>query len=131
MVASLETNQESAAYHRSKIYDTVRLAWSNLAAQSGEQIALAAAPIIAVLALGAGVAETGLLQTALTLPFVLLAIPSGLLADRYPRCRADPVGHRHHHVAANRNAARPARARLGDQHHGLRRAPSRARPWVR
>ena len=29
-----------------------RLAWSNLAAQSAEQIALAAAPIVAVLLLG-------------------------------------------------------------------------------
>ena len=32
-----------------------RLAWSNLAAQSAEQIALAAAPIVAVLLLGVGV----------------------------------------------------------------------------
>ena len=62
-----------------------RLAWSNLAAQSGEQIALAAAPIIAVLALGAGAGETGLLQTALTLPFLLFAIPAGLLTDRLQR----------------------------------------------
>jgi predicted MFS family arabinose efflux permease len=62
-----------------------RLAWSNLAAQSAEQIALAAAPIIAVLLLGVGEGETGLLQTALTLPFVLFAIPAGLLADRVPR----------------------------------------------
>jgi predicted MFS family arabinose efflux permease len=62
-----------------------RLAWSNLAAQSGEQIALAAAPIVAVLALGAGVGETGLLQTALTLPFLLFAIPAGLMADRMSR----------------------------------------------
>src|SRR6185436_212247 len=31
-----------------------RLAWSNLAAQSAEQIALAAAPIVAVLLLGVG-----------------------------------------------------------------------------
>ena len=31
-----------------------RLAWSNLAAQSAEQIALAAAPIVAVLVLGVG-----------------------------------------------------------------------------
>ncbi|MBS0526558.1 MAG: MFS transporter [Proteobacteria bacterium] len=62
-----------------------RLAWSNLAAQSAEQIALAAAPIVAVLLLGAGEAETGLLQTALTLPFVLLAIPAGLMADRTSR----------------------------------------------
>ena len=62
-----------------------RLAWSNLAAQSAEQIALAAAPIVAVLMLGVGEGATGLLQTALTLPFVLFAIPAGLLADRMPR----------------------------------------------
>lgn len=62
-----------------------RLAWSNLAAQSAEQIALAAAPIVAVLLLGVGEGETGLLQTALTLPFVLFAIPAGLLADRMSR----------------------------------------------
>src|SRR5205807_4080393 len=62
-----------------------RLAWSNLAAQSAEQVALAAAPIVAVLLLGAGEGQTGLLQTALTLPFVLFAIPAGLLADRFSR----------------------------------------------
>lgn len=64
-----------------------RLAWSNLAAQSAEQIALAAAPIVAVLLLGVGEGQTGLLQTALTLPFVLFAIPAGLLADRVSRRR--------------------------------------------
>src|SRR5437868_10870399 len=64
-----------------------RLAWSNLAAQSAEQVALAAAPIVAVLLLGAGEGQTGLLQTALTLPFVLFAIPAGLLADRISRRR--------------------------------------------
>jgi predicted MFS family arabinose efflux permease len=62
-----------------------RLVWSNLAAQSAEQIALAAAPIVAVLLLGVGEGQTGLLQTALTLPFVLFAIPAGLLADRLSR----------------------------------------------
>jgi predicted MFS family arabinose efflux permease len=62
-----------------------RLAWSNLAAQSAEQIALAAAPIVAVLLLGVGEGQTGLLQTALTLPFILFAIPAGLLADRLSR----------------------------------------------
>jgi predicted MFS family arabinose efflux permease len=62
-----------------------RLAWSNLAAQSAEQIALAAAPIVAVLTLGVAEGQTGLLQTALTLPFVLVAIPAGLLADRISR----------------------------------------------
>src|SRR5215475_330952 len=62
-----------------------RLAWSNLSAQSAEQIALAAAPIVAVLLLSVGEGQTGLLQTALTLPFVLFAIPAGLLADRASR----------------------------------------------
>ncbi|MGO8913804.1 MAG: MFS transporter [Bradyrhizobium sp.] len=62
-----------------------RLAWSNLAAQSAEQIALAAAPIVAVLSLGVGEGQTGLLQTALTAPFILFAIPAGLLADRVSR----------------------------------------------
>ena len=64
-----------------------RLAWSNLVAQSAEQVALAAAPIVAVLLLGAREGETGLLQTALTLPFVLFAIPAGLMADRMVRRR--------------------------------------------
>jgi len=64
-----------------------RLAWSNLAAQSAEQIGLAATPLVAVLALGAGAGETGFLQTAQTLPFLILAIPAGLLADRMPRRR--------------------------------------------
>ncbi|SHL89490.1 Predicted arabinose efflux permease, MFS family [Bradyrhizobium lablabi] len=64
-----------------------RLAWSNLAAQSAEQIALAAAPIVAVLLLGVGEGQSGLLQTALTLPFILFAIPAGLLADRISRRR--------------------------------------------
>jgi MFS family permease len=64
-----------------------RLAWSNLAAQSAEQIGLAAAPIVAVVALGAGAGATGLLQTAQTLPFLLLSIPAGVLADRMSRRR--------------------------------------------
>ncbi len=65
----------------------VRLAWSNLAAQSAEQVALAAVPLVAVLALGAGVAETGLIAAAQTLPFLLLSLPLGLLADRVARRR--------------------------------------------
>jgi predicted MFS family arabinose efflux permease len=64
-----------------------RLAWSNLAAQSAEQVGLAAAPIVAVLTLGAGAGATGLLQTAQTLPFLLFAIPAGVLADRTSRRR--------------------------------------------
>lgn len=64
-----------------------KLGWSNLSAQFSEQIALAAAPLVAVLLLGAGAAETGLLQTAQTLPFLLLALPAGVLADRVARRR--------------------------------------------
>ena len=38
-----------------------------------------------MLLLGVGEGQTGLLQTALTLPFILFAIPAGLLADRISR----------------------------------------------
>ena len=62
-----------------------RLAWSNLAAQSAEQIAVAAAPIVTVVALGGGAGETGLIETAQTLPFLLFALPAGMLADRMSR----------------------------------------------
>jgi len=64
-----------------------RLVWSNLAAQSAEQVGLAAAPMVAVLALGAGPGQTGLLAAAQTLPFLLLSFPAGVLADRTPRRR--------------------------------------------
>ena len=64
-----------------------KLGWSNLSAQLSEQIALAAAPLVAVLLLNAGATETGLLQTAQTLPFLLLALPAGVLADRVARRR--------------------------------------------
>src|SRR3954465_417824 len=50
---------------------------SNLAAQSAEQIGLAAAPLIAVLVFGAGEGAIGILQTAQTLPFLLLSIQIG------------------------------------------------------
>jgi predicted MFS family arabinose efflux permease len=63
------------------------LAGSNLAAQSAEQLSLAAVPLVAVLALGAGTGETGLLAAVQTLPFLLLSIPLGLLADRMSRRR--------------------------------------------
>jgi len=65
----------------------LRLAWSNLAAQSAEQIALSAASLVAVLVFGTGTGGTGLLQAAQTLPFLLLSIPAGLLADRISRPR--------------------------------------------
>jgi predicted MFS family arabinose efflux permease len=61
------------------------LAWSNLAAQSAEQLSLAAVPLVAVLMLGAGAGEIGTLAAVQTLPFLLLSIPLGLLADRVSR----------------------------------------------
>ncbi len=63
------------------------LATANLAAQSAEQVSLAAVPIIAVLLLQAGPGQIGMLSAAQTLPFLLLAIPLGLLADRISRRR--------------------------------------------
>ena len=80
---SLSTPRPAASSPRPAGF--ARLAWSNLAAQSAEQIGLAAAPIVAVLALGAGAGQTGWLQTAQTLPFLLLSIPAGMLADRRSR----------------------------------------------
>jgi predicted MFS family arabinose efflux permease len=64
-----------------------RLAWANLAAQSAEQVSLAATPIIAVLALNAGPGEIGFLAAVQTLPFLLLSIPLGITADRMSRRR--------------------------------------------
>jgi predicted MFS family arabinose efflux permease len=63
------------------------LAGANLAAQAAEQVSLAAVPIVAVLALGAGPGEIGLLNTAQSLPFLLLSIPLGLWVDRHSRRR--------------------------------------------
>jgi predicted MFS family arabinose efflux permease len=62
-----------------------RLAGANWAAQSAEQLSLVATPIVAVQLLGAGAGEVGLLAAAQTLPFLLLAMPLGVLADRRSR----------------------------------------------
>ena len=64
-----------------------RLTLSNLLAHSAEQIGLAATPIIAVLLLDAGAGTTAVLQAAQTLPFLLFALPLGLLADNRSRTR--------------------------------------------
>lgn len=68
-------------------HDFSLLAWANLAAQLAEQICLAAVPLVAVLALKSGAGEIGLLAAFQTLPFLLFAIPLGLVADRMPRQR--------------------------------------------
>jgi predicted MFS family arabinose efflux permease len=64
-----------------------RLVWSNLAAQAAEQIGLAAALLVAVIVFSAGPGAVGALQAAQTLPFLLVAIPLGVLADRVSRPR--------------------------------------------
>ena len=64
-----------------------RLALSNLLAQSAEQLSLAAVPLVAVLLLQAGPGEIGLLASIQSLPFLLLSMPLGLLADRSSRTR--------------------------------------------
>lgn len=58
---------------------------SNLFAHAAEQIGLAAAPLIAVLVLHDAASATALLQAAATIPFLLFALPAGLLADRFSR----------------------------------------------
>jgi predicted MFS family arabinose efflux permease len=65
----------------------IHLAWANLAAQSAEQVSLAAVPIVAVMALGAGPGEIGTLAAMQSLPFLLLSLPAGVLADRWSRRR--------------------------------------------
>ncbi len=62
-----------------------RLAWTNFAGQSAEQILVAGAANDAVAAFGAWPGVTGLLQAAQTLPLLLLAVPAGLLVDRHSR----------------------------------------------
>ena len=63
----------------------VRLSLANLAAQSAEQLSLATVPLVAVLVLGSSVGDIGLLTAMGTLPFLLLSLPLGSLADRMPR----------------------------------------------
>lgn len=67
--------------------DVRRLVRSCFAAQGAEQLALAIAPLIAVLAWGADASQTAWLQAGQTLPFLLLALPLGVLADRASRSR--------------------------------------------
>lgn len=62
-----------------------RLSLANLAAQSAEQLSLATVPLVAVLMLGSSVGDIGLLTAMGTLPFLLLSLPLGSLADRMPR----------------------------------------------
>lgn len=64
-----------------------RLWFATFAAQGAEQLALTALPLTAALALGAGAGEMGLLGAAQTLPWLILSLVAGILADRWPRQR--------------------------------------------
>lgn len=74
---NINTNALPPAFHK--------LAFSNLMAQSAEQLTLAAVPIVAVLLLQAGPGQIGVIAAVQSLPFLLLSIPLGLLADRMSR----------------------------------------------
>lgn len=65
---------------------------ANLAAQSAEQLSLAAMPLVAVLLLDAGPGDIGLLAAFQTLPFLLFSLPLGWMADRQPRRRLMVAG---------------------------------------
>lgn len=62
-----------------------KISYSNLCAQFSEQIIIAVLPIIAVLSLNASATETAFIQMINTLPFLLLSIPMGVIADRVSR----------------------------------------------
>ncbi|WP_063750793.1 MFS transporter [Paraburkholderia nodosa] len=63
----------------------VNLSHASLAAQFSEQMAIAVIPIVAVVALGATAQQSASLQAINTLPFLLLSLPAGLIADRSRR----------------------------------------------
>jgi hypothetical protein len=64
-----------------------RLAWANLAAQSAEQLSLAAVPLVAVLMLGSGPGEIGLAGGGADVAFPAVVHSAGVLADRTSRRR--------------------------------------------
>lgn len=59
--------------------------FSNFFAQFSEQMALAIAPLLAVIMLNATASDTAWLQTSQTLPFLLLSFIAGLLIDRHSK----------------------------------------------
>jgi len=72
-------------------------------AHGADQIAFAAIPLVAVLLLGADAADMGALNMLQTLPWLLLALPVGVLVDRLDRAK----------VMAASEAARAALLALG------------------
>ncbi|WP_331748107.1 MFS transporter (plasmid) [Streptomyces chartreusis] len=63
-----------------------RLLWSAYTITTvGSQISVIAVPLTAVLVLGAGAFELGLLMSVQYLPFLLIGLPAGVWVDRYRR----------------------------------------------
>jgi MFS family permease len=65
--------------------DYRRLLGANLASMLGTQVSTLAVVLVAVLSLHASAAAVGALEAAQTAGFLLVGIPAGVLADRYPR----------------------------------------------
>jgi MFS family permease len=63
----------------------VRLWFGQTVSQLGSQVSLVAIPLLAVLSLHATPLEMGILTAAETVPFVLVALPAGVLVDRVDR----------------------------------------------
>ncbi|KZD12322.1 MFS transporter [Oceanibaculum pacificum] len=63
------------------------LAVSTALAQGADQLALAAVPLVAAVALGAGPALIGLLVAAQSAAWLLVSLPAGALVDRLPKRR--------------------------------------------
>lgn len=82
----MQSSARALASHRTPLPIAFRnLAWSGLCSTGADQLAVAAAPLSAVLLFAATPAEVGWLQTVQLLPFLLFAIPAGLFADRWSR----------------------------------------------
>lgn len=60
------------------------LSWINLFANSADQIAIVALPVILVSQFGGDAGVTSLVTVAATLPMLLFSLPLGALADRIP-----------------------------------------------
>lgn len=65
----------------------LRFWWGQTASLLGDTTCLAVLPLIAALQLGASPAQMGTLGFAISLPFLILALPAGVLVDRISRRR--------------------------------------------
>lgn len=80
-MANVATRRPSLWRHR----DFVKLWSAQTVSQFGDEITQLALPLVAILTLGAGPLEIGILGTFQFLPFILLTIPAGVWVDRMHR----------------------------------------------